>query len=82
MSTKITETELQKISNIKKDALEYASFLGELEYQKTLIQIDVDATKQKIKDLRIQETKLFTELKETYGDIRINLENGEYVLAQ
>ena len=74
--------ERQKISNIKKDALEYASFLGELEYQKTLIQLDVDATKQKIKDLRIQETKLFTELKETYGDIRINLENGEYVLAQ
>jgi uncharacterized membrane protein len=75
---KVTETELQKISVIKKDALEYASFLGELEYQKTLIEIDVDDIKSKIKLLRQEESKLFSELKDSYGNININLETGEY----
>lgn len=74
----VTDTELQKISLIKKDALEYASFLGELEYQKTLIEIDVQDIKSKIKLLRAEESKLFTELKDSYGNININLETGEY----
>ena len=74
----VTDTELQKISLIKKDALEYASFLGELEYQKTLIEIDVQDIKSKIKLLRAEESKLFSELKDSYGNININLETGEY----
>jgi len=78
---KVTETELQKISVIKKDALEYASFLGELEYQKTLIEIDVNDIKSKIKLLRQEESKLFSELKDSYGNININLETGEYTIV-
>jgi len=74
----VTDTELQKIALIKKDALEYASFLGELEYQKTLIEIDADSVKSKIKLLREEESKLFAELKDSYGNININLETGEY----
>lgn len=74
----VTDTELQKIALIKKDALEYASFLGELEYQKTLIEIDVQDIKSKIKLLRAEESKLFSELKDSYGNININLETGEY----
>lgn len=74
----VTDTELQKITVIKKDALEYASFLGELEYQKTLIEIDVQDIKSKIKLLRAEESKLFAELKDNYGNININLETGEY----
>jgi len=79
---KVTETELQKISVIKKDALEYASFLGELEYQKTLIEIDVNDIKSKIKLLRQEESKLFSELKDSYGNININLETGEYTVVE
>lgn len=74
----VTDTELQKITVIKKDALEYASFLGELEYQKTLIEIDAQDIKSKIKLLRAEESKLFAELKDNYGNININLETGEY----
>ena len=75
---RVTDTELQKIALIKKDALEYASFLGELEYQKTLIEIDAQDIKSKIKLLRDEESKLFSELKDSYGNININLETGEY----
>jgi len=68
----VTDTELQKIALIKKDALEYASFLGELEYQKTLIEIDADSVKSKIKLLREEESKLFAQLKDSYGNINNN----------
>lgn len=78
----VTDTELKKIALIKKEALEYASYLGELEYQKTLIQIDVDGIKSKIKALREEESKLFTELKDNYGNININLETGEFTVVQ
>lgn len=75
---KITDNELQRISAIKKDALELASFLGELEYQKTLINFQIDDVKGNVKSLRDQERKLFEELKDNYGNININLETGEY----
>jgi catalase (peroxidase I) len=75
---KITENELQRISAIKKDALELASFLGELEYQKTLLDFQTQEVKTNVKALRDQERKLFDELKGSYGNININLETGEY----
>jgi hypothetical protein len=80
--TKITENELQRISYIKKESLDVASVLGELNYQKTLIDLQIDAQKQRIVQLRKDEEKLFADLKENYGNISINLETGEYTVVQ
>jgi hypothetical protein len=80
--SKVTETELQRISLIKKDALEFASYLGELEYQKTILDFQVQDVKSKIKDLRLEETKIFEELRSKYGNININLETGEFTVVQ
>ena len=79
---KITENELQRISFVKKEALDVASVLGELNYQKTLIDIQIDAQKQRILQLRKDEEQLFSDLKENYGNISINLETGEYTTVQ
>lgn len=79
---KITENELQRISFVKKEALDIASVLGELNYQKTLIELQIDAQKQRILELRRDEEKLFADLKENYGNISINLETGEYTTVQ
>lgn len=79
---KITENELQRISFVKKEALDIASVLGELNYQKTLIELQIDAQKQRILELRKDEEKLFADLKENYGNISINLETGEYTTVQ
>lgn len=79
---KITENELQRISFIKKESLEIASVLGELNYQKTLIDLQLDGQKQRIVDLRKDEEKLFADLKENYGNISINLETGEYTVVE
>jgi len=79
---KVTETELKRISAIKKDTLEVASTLGELQYQKEIIELQMENQRQKIKDIRSQEDKLFVELKDNYGNISINIETGEYTVVE
>ena len=74
----ITDTELQRIQLIKKDALDIASNLGELQYQKISIDILIDEEKQKIKELKKGEKQLFDELIEKYGNVNINIETGEF----
>jgi len=79
---KITENELQRISTIKKESLEIASVLGELNYQKTLIELQLEGQKQRIVELRKDEEKLFADLKDNYGNISINLESGEFTVVE
>jgi hypothetical protein len=74
----ISDTELQRIQLIKKDALEIASSLGELQYQKITIELLIDEETQKIKELKKDEKKLFEELRDKYGNVNINIETGEF----
>lgn len=75
---KLTDTELQLVQLIKKDALEVASTLGELNYQKMTIDILIDEEKKKIKDIKEREAKILNEFKEKYGNVSINIETGEF----
>lgn len=75
---KITDNELQRIQLIKKDALDIASTLGELEYQKMSIELLIEEQKEKIKELKKSEKKLFEELVANYGNVNINIETGEF----
>ena len=74
----ISDTELQRIQLIKKDALEIASSLGELQYQKISIELLIEEEKQKIKELKKDEKRLFEELRDKYGNVNINIETGEF----
>jgi hypothetical protein len=74
----LTETELQKLQLIRKDALEIASILGELEYQKTILDIQSAEQKQKVKALKIEESKFFQDITDKYGNINVNIETGEF----
>jgi hypothetical protein len=76
--TKLTENELERIHQVRKDSLEIASALGELQYQKTVLELLMEDQKQKIKDLKKSEGLLFEELKDKYGNININIETGEF----
>jgi predicted RNA-binding protein with EMAP domain len=76
--SKITDTELQRIQLIKKDALEVASTLGELTYQKLAVELLIDEEKKKIKDIKQQEEKILQELKDKYGNVSINIETGDF----
>lgn len=75
---KITEDELKRIELIKKDSLEIASTLGELQYQKISIDLFIEEQKERIKDLKKEEVKLFQELRDKYGNVNINIETGEF----
>ena len=47
--SKLTDNELQRIQLVKKDALEIASSLGELQYQKITIDLLIEEETKKIK---------------------------------
>ena len=75
---KLTDTELQRIQLIKKDALEVASTLGELSYQKLTIELLIEEEKKKIKTIKVEEEKVLSELKDKYGNVSINIETGYF----
>jgi len=75
---KLTDTELQRIQLIKKDALEVASTLGELSYQKLTIELLIEEEKKKIKAIKVEEEKVLSELKDKYGNVSINIETGDF----
>ena len=75
---KITEDELAKLNLLKQDALEVASTLGELNYQKTILELQIEELTDKIKDIRSREFEFFQELRANYGTVSININTGEF----
>jgi hypothetical protein len=75
---KLTDNELQRIQLIKRDTIEVATTLGELEFQKITIDLLIEEEIKKIKDIKQRESQIFSELKETYGTISVNIETGEF----
>jgi hypothetical protein len=77
MEQKLTPQELQQINLIKSDALEVAALLGELEYQKMSIELDMEEQRKRIKEIRVKEKQVFEEIRSKYGAVSINTETGE-----
>jgi hypothetical protein len=75
---KVTEEELKQVEKIKQQALEIASILGELSYQKILIENQMEEQRAKITNLKYEESKVFEQLREKYGNVTINIETGEF----
>jgi hypothetical protein len=74
---KITDEQLRKLNSIKQDALEVASTLGELNYQKIILDLEIEKEKVKIVDIKARESQIFDELNSIYGNVSINTETGE-----
>ena len=77
MTKQLTPEELQQINLIKSFALEVAALLGELEYQKMSIELDMEEQKKRIKEIRVKEKQVFEEIRSKYGPVSINTETGE-----
>lgn len=75
---KITDEELKRLETIKNQVLEVASILGELNYQKIVIEDQIDQQKDSIRRVKKEESELFDELKLKYGNISINIQTGEF----
>ena len=59
MTKQLTPEEFQQINLIKSDALEVAALLGELEYQKMSIELDMEEQRKRIKEIRVKEKQVF-----------------------
>ena len=61
--TKITDDELQRLNLLKQDALEVASTLGELTYQKVSLELEIEKQKKIVERIKNTETQIFEELR-------------------
>tara|TARA_R110000868_G_scaffold3681_2_gene22948 strand:- start:1733 stop:1990 length:258 start_codon:yes stop_codon:yes gene_type:complete len=73
----LTAEELQQFQGHRKEAGRLAGMLGEIHYQRTLIDLELDNLKQAIKSNVDVQQSLMKALGETYGDGSINVETGE-----
>lgn len=74
---KINEQESQQLQELRTNTLELVGTLGELNYQKTILDFQISDCKDKIKELKQKEINFFNQLKQNYGNIVLNIETGE-----
>jgi predicted nuclease with TOPRIM domain len=77
MESKLTDSEFAKLQELKKSNSEIILTLGELNFQKTIIEFQIEEQSQKIKDLKKEESILFEQLRQSYGNVVVNIETGE-----
>lgn len=73
----LTQEELQKLKEIKQQVISVASALGEIEYQKVILQIEHERLSTEVKKIKDAEQVILREFGQKYGDGIINLETGE-----
>ena len=77
MSQTLTPEELQQFQDLRNGIYETISILGDLNYRKTLLDLELDSIKGTIKDNAIKERDLLKEFGKKYGDGSINSQTGE-----
>lgn len=79
MSKQLTEEELQEFKNYRFETTRLAAILGDLHYQKTLLEFELDNLKESIRENAKKQNELLRSLGQKYGDGTINPENGEII---
>lgn len=74
---KLTEQELQEFKAFRQEANRLAAILGEIHYQRVLIDAELENVKAAIKANVIAQQEQLKKLGEAYGDGSINAETGE-----
>ena len=77
MSTKVTPEELKELQDVRKAVYETISILGDLNYRKTLINLELESIKEIVKENATKERDLLSTFGKKYGDGSINPETGE-----
>jgi len=77
MSTKVTPEELKELQDVRKAVYETISILGDLNYRKTLINLELESIKDIVKENATKERDLLSTFGKKYGDGSINPETGE-----
>ena len=76
---KLTQEEIDNITNLQQKFSETLTALGTTEYQIVTFQEQRQGIHQELKDMKKQEQELYNELLTKYGEGYISLETGEFV---
>lgn len=77
MSNKLTDQEFQEVQDIRKSISEVAAMLGDLNYQKTALDLLIEEQKEKIKQIKNREYSFFESIRRSYGNVSVNIDTGE-----
>tara|TARA_R110000782_G_scaffold13460_6_gene39672 strand:+ start:1372 stop:1629 length:258 start_codon:yes stop_codon:yes gene_type:complete len=81
-STKLQEAELQRLQDFQSSAQMLINNLGQLELQKRRILKDEESLNKQIDLLNEEEISISTFIKETYGNVDVDLKNGELTYSE
>ena len=81
MSQQLTPEELKQLQDVRTAIYETVTIIGDLNYRKTLIDLELEAIKEKVKANSIAERDLTKQFGQKYGDGSINIETGEITPA-
>lgn len=75
--TKLQETDFKNLQNFQKESEILIAQLGQLSFRKLQLEKEEQFIKTQYDKLIASEIELSTKLKETYGDVSIDLKTGE-----
>jgi hypothetical protein len=79
--TKLQETELQELKDFQTLSENLIAQLGQLSFKKLQIEKEEQSLKSQYEQLTITEVNLSKKLKEAYGDIQIDLKEGDIIYS-
>jgi hypothetical protein len=79
--TKLQETELQELKDFQKQSEVLIAQLGQLSFKKLQIEKEEEYLKSQYEQLTATEVELGKKLKETYGNVQIDLKEGDIIYS-
>jgi hypothetical protein len=80
-STKLQETELQELQDFQTQSENLIAQLGQLGFKKLQLEKEEQFLKTQYEQILLSEIELSKKLKETYGDVQIDLKTGEIIYS-
>ncbi len=79
--TKLQETELQELKDFQNQSEVLIAKLGQLSFRKLQIEKEEEYLKSQYEQLTTTEVELGKKLKETYGNVQIDLKEGDIIYS-
>tara|TARA_R110001599_G_C11798696_1_gene614606 strand:+ start:89 stop:337 length:249 start_codon:yes stop_codon:yes gene_type:complete len=79
--TVLSKEEIGNLSSLQQQQDTLIIQLGQIEYQKNLLDKQQHITKQQIESFENEQIQLAKQLEEKYGKGTVNLESGEFIKA-
>ena len=79
--TVLSKEEIENLSSLQQQQDTFIIQLGQIEYQKNILDKQQHITKQQIESFENEQIQLAKQLEEKYGKGTVNLESGEFVKA-